>query len=110
MAFGLGLRIWSVAVLGKYFRTTIELEDNQNVIQNGPYRFIRHPSHTGMLLSCLGYGIALQNMVSLAVVVVFPAIALLHRIGMEEVALAGRLGPAYVSYQKKSKKLIPGIW
>jgi protein-S-isoprenylcysteine O-methyltransferase Ste14 len=110
MAFGLGLRIWSVATLGKYFRTTIELEDNQKVIQSGPYRVIRHPSYTGMLLTCLGYGIALQNMVSLVVVAAFPTMALLHRIGVEEVALAAGLGPAYVSYQKKSKKLIPGIW
>ena len=110
MGLGLGLRIWSVAVLGKYFRTTIELEDNQKVIQNGPYRIIRHPSYTGLLPTCLGYGIALQNMVSLVVVVAFPAVALLHRIGMEETTLAAGMGAAYVSYQKRTKKLIPYIW
>jgi protein-S-isoprenylcysteine O-methyltransferase Ste14 len=110
MALGLALRIWSVAVLGKYFRTTVELEDNQKVIQSGPYRVIRHPSYTGLLLTCLGYGIALQNMVSLVVVVAFPTMALLHRIRMEETTLAAGMGVAYVSYQKRTKKLIPGIW
>ena len=110
MALGLGLRIWSIAMLGKYFRTTIELDDNQKVIQNGPYRFIRHPSYTGLILTCIGYGVALQNLVSFVIVAAFPTIALLYRINLEEAALATGMGAAYTSYQKKTKRLIPGIW
>jgi protein-S-isoprenylcysteine O-methyltransferase Ste14 len=110
MALGLSLRIWSIAVLGKYFRTTIELENNQRVVQSGPYRFIRHPSYTGLILTCIGYGFALQNILSFAIVVTLPTIALLHRIDMEEEILAAGMGEAYGTYQKSTKKLIPGIW
>jgi len=110
MALGLCLRIWSIAVLGKYFRTTIELETNQQVVQSGPYRFIRHPSYTGLILTCIGYGVALQNIFSLILVGTLPTIALLHRIDMEEKVLAAGMGEAYGSYQKRTKKLIPGIW
>ena len=110
MVLGLGLRIRSVAALGKYFRTTIELEDNQKVNQTGPYRHIRHPSYTGLLLTCIGYGAALQNIISFIIVVTFPTMALLYRIKMEETTLAAGMGSAYISYQKKTKKLIPGIW
>jgi protein-S-isoprenylcysteine O-methyltransferase Ste14 len=110
MALGLSLRIWSIAVLGQYFRTTIGLEDNQKVVQSGPYRFVRHPSYAGLILTCVGYGVALQNLISFIVVVTLPTMALLHRIDIEEKVLASGLGEAYVSYQKKSKKLIPGVW
>ena len=110
MAFGLYLRIWSIAVLGKYFRTTIELENNQQVVQSGPYRLIRHPSYTGLILTCLGYGVALQNIFSLIIVGTLPTIALLHRIDMEEKVLSAGMGEAYGIYQKRTKKLIPGIW
>ena len=110
MLFGLALRLWSVIVLGTYFRTTIELDDNQKVIQSGPYRLIRHPSCTGLILTCIGYGIALQNVVSFLAAIVFPTLALIHRIRIEEMALAAGMGAEYVSYQSHTKKLIPGIW
>ena len=48
MCLGFALRYWSILVLGKYFRTTVELEKGQKVVQNGPYRYIRHPSYGGM--------------------------------------------------------------
>lgn len=110
MMIGLGLRAWAVAALGKYFRTTIELDKGQKVIQSGPYRLIRHPSYTGLILTCIGLGIALQNIVSFAIVAALPTVALLHRIEAEEKALAAGLGAAYASYQERTKKLIPGIW
>jgi protein-S-isoprenylcysteine O-methyltransferase Ste14 len=110
MALGLSLRIWSVAVLGRYFRTTIELEDNQRVVQSGPYRLIRHPSYTGLILTCIGYGFALQNILSFVIVATLPTIALLHRIDMEEKVLTVGMGEAYGTSQKRTKKLIPGIW
>jgi protein-S-isoprenylcysteine O-methyltransferase Ste14 len=110
MSLGLGLRIWSIAVLGKYFRTTIELEADQKVIQTGPYRLIRHPSYAGLILTCIGYGAALQNAVSFAVVVTFPALALIHRIKIEEDAMAAGMGATYRAYQAGTKRLIPGIW
>jgi protein-S-isoprenylcysteine O-methyltransferase Ste14 len=110
MLLGLGLRIWSVAVLGQYFRTTIELNENQKVVQAGPYRYIRHPSYTGLILTCIGYGLALQNIVSFVFAVTFPTIVLLHRIKVEEATLARGMGAEYVLYQKRTKKLIPSIW
>lgn len=110
MATGLGLRIWAIAVLGKYFRTTIELEKGQRVVQRGPYGLIRHPSYTGLILTCIGYGLALQNILSFVMAVTLPTLALLHRIAMEEDVLAVGMGEAYGAYQKRTKKLIPGIW
>ena len=107
---GAALRVWAIVVLGKSFRTTVEVSTNQKVVQRGPYKLIRHPSYSGILVMCLGYGIADQNWLSLVVAVGLPLIALLYRIRIEEAALASGIGPEYQAYQKRTKKLIPGIW
>jgi len=110
MLAGIALRVWAIAVLGNSFRTTIETDTSQKVISSGPYRLIRHPSYSGLLLICCGYGVALQNWLSLLAVILIPLAALLYRIRIEEKVLAVSLGSDYVDYQKRTKKLIPWVW
>jgi protein-S-isoprenylcysteine O-methyltransferase Ste14 len=110
LTLGLGLRIWAIAVLGSNFRTTVGVEQGQKVVQSGPYHYIRHPSYAGYILICMGYGVALQNAVSFIIMATLPTIALLHRIEIEERALTAVMGEAYLAYQKRCKKIIPGIW
>jgi protein-S-isoprenylcysteine O-methyltransferase Ste14 len=110
MFLGLFLRHWSIIVLGRYFRTTIELEKGQKVIQKGPYKYVRHPSYAGIVLFFVGYGLLSKNWLSLFAAVCLPTVSLVYRIRIEEVALAEGLGAEYAAYQGKTKKLIPGIW
>ena len=110
MLTGMALRFWSVSTLGKSFRTTIETDKDQKVVSNGPYKLVRHPSYSGWLLMCCGYGIALQNWLSLLAAVILPLVALLYRIRIEEAALVSSFGSEYVEYQKRTKKLIPWVW
>lgn len=110
LCLGLFLRYWSITALGKYFRTTVELEKGQKVIQHGPYKYIRHPSYSGIILFCIGYGIAVQNWLSLIIAVSLPTISLLYRIKIEEAALVKGIGTEYEAYRMKTKKLIPRIW
>jgi len=110
IVLGLFLRYWSINILGKYFRTTVEVEESQKIVEKGPYKFIRHPSYSGIILFCIGYGLAVQNWLSLIIAISLPTIALLYRIKIEEEALVKGIGTDYEAYQKKTKKLIPGIW
>jgi protein-S-isoprenylcysteine O-methyltransferase Ste14 len=110
ISLGLFLRYWSIYILGKYFSTTVELKENQKIIRKGPYKWIRHPSYSGILLFCIGYGLAVQNWLSLIIAISLPTIALLYRIKIEEEALVKGIGTEYGVYQKETKKLIPGIW
>jgi protein-S-isoprenylcysteine O-methyltransferase Ste14 len=107
---GFALRVWAVTTLGASFRTTVEINVNQKVIKNGPYKLIRHPSYTGLLMFCLGYGIAVQNWLSLIVAVVLPLSALIYRMQVEEKALVASLGSDYETYLRNTKKLIPWVW
>ena len=110
MLLGLSLRIWAVSTLGTSFRTTVETHVNQKVVKAGPYKLIRHPSYSGILLMCLGYGIAVQNWLSLVVAVFLPLSALIYRIHIEEVALLASMGSEYGEYQRHTKKIVPWIW
>jgi protein-S-isoprenylcysteine O-methyltransferase Ste14 len=110
LCLGAALRYWSIIILGRYFRTTVEIEEGQKVVKYGPYKYIRHPSYSGIILFCLGYGLVSQNWLSFALCAVLPAAALIYRISVEEKELVKVLGTEYADYMLKTKKLIPGIW
>jgi protein-S-isoprenylcysteine O-methyltransferase Ste14 len=107
---GIVVRAWAVISLGNAFRSTIETHEGQSVVEDGVYKFIRHPSYSGAVLACLGYGIAFQNWISLLLLLIMPVIAFNHRITHEEAELIRVFGQDYINYQKKTKKLIPFIW
>jgi protein-S-isoprenylcysteine O-methyltransferase Ste14 len=107
---GLVIRVWSVLVLGRSFRTTVEVDAAQPVVSRGPYRWVRHPSYTGLLLIAAGYGVALGTWPGLALCLVLPAVAILRRIGVEEKELTRVLGDPYRDYRSHTNRLIPGVW
>jgi protein-S-isoprenylcysteine O-methyltransferase Ste14 len=110
MLIGMALRFWSVFTLGASFRTTVETHGDQKMISHGPYKLVRHPSYSGLILICCGFGFALQNWLSLLIVVILPLAALLYRIHVEESALISSFGSEYIEYQKRTKKLVPWVW
>ena len=110
MWLGLALRVWAVAALGRAFRTTVEVDAGQAVVSSGPYRWVRHPSYTGLLLIVAGCGLASGHWLALIVCVVLPLPALVRRIHVEEAEMVGVLGDPYGEYQRRTKRLIPGIW
>ncbi|HEX3787204.1 MAG TPA: isoprenylcysteine carboxylmethyltransferase family protein [Pseudonocardiaceae bacterium] len=110
MWFGLVLRVWAITVLGRSFRTTVEIDTDQRVVDRGPYRWVRHPSYSGLLLITLGYGLAADNWISLGLMIVLPLSALLWRITVEERALVSTLGGPYETYRARTKRLVPGLW
>jgi protein-S-isoprenylcysteine O-methyltransferase Ste14 len=107
---GIGLRWWSFRTLGRYFTFTVMTSANQPVITNGPYRFVRHPSYTGLLLIIAGIGFNYGNWLSLGSLAFFPLIGFIYRIHVEEAALAATLGDAYTRYAAGRKRLIPLLW
>lgn len=110
MWLGLVVRIWAIVVLGSAFRTTVEVDTDQPVVDRGPYRWVRHPSYTGILLIMVGLGLAAANWISLVVAVVLPVYALGRRIDVEENALVETLGRRYEEYRARTKRLVPGLW
>jgi protein-S-isoprenylcysteine O-methyltransferase len=109
-AAGLALRAWAVHELGRFFKFTVVVQPNHEVIDSGPYRRIRHPSYAGLLVALLGVGIALGNWLSIVVCLAPPAIGFGLRISSEERVLAAELGEAYRAYMRRTRRLVPGVW
>lgn len=109
MLAGVIFRAYAIKVLGRYFTTVVAISSNQEVIQTGPYRYIRHPAYTGTLLVLLGSGIAMTNWLSLIVVVVFGLVGHLIRVRVEEKLLCKSIGQPYVEYMRRTKRFIPFI-
>lgn len=110
MVLGIALRAWAVVVLGRNFTVYVQVRDDQPVVDSGPYRLLRHPSYTGLLLVCLGIGLALGNWLALIVVVVVPAAVIVVRIRVEERALVAGIGEPYRRFMATRKRLIPWVW
>jgi len=107
---GLVLRWTAILTLGRFFTTNVAIHEGQPVVATGPYRYVRHPSYTGLLLAFLGLGVFFGNWLCVIVLFVPIAFAVVHRIRIEESVLAGALGPAYVAYCSRTKRLVPGVW
>ena len=110
MICGILFRQYAIFTLGKFFTATIQIKKDHELIQTGPYRYIRHPSYLGILIMALGLGIAMANWVSLILCVVLPAIGLIRRIQFEEKELEQHFGKKYQDYIKNTRRVIPFIY
>src|SRR6478672_9792503 len=52
---GLALRWWAIVVLGRFFTVDVTIEKDHELVERGPFRFVRHPSYTGVLLAFAGW-------------------------------------------------------
>ena len=106
MLIGMALRWYSIRVLGRSFTTTVMTRPDQTVVEAGPYRWIRHPSYTGGLITILGILVCLTNPGAFLGLIP-PLAGYAYRIHIEEKALARSLGAPYRSYMRRTKRLIP---
>lgn len=107
---GLGLRAWSIASLGRFFQYRITVQSGHQVVTKGPYRYVRHPSYTGIALVLVGIALACDAIWALPVVVVLGGVGLYVRIRAEERQLTQALGTEYEQFAAGRKRLVPGVW
>src|SRR5258707_1112495 len=68
IAAGIGLRAWSIATLGRFFQYQIQVQPGHHVVTDGPYRYVRHPSYSGIALVLAGIALARGDILSLLAV------------------------------------------
>jgi protein-S-isoprenylcysteine O-methyltransferase len=107
---GAALRDWAIVSLGRYFRREVTIEPGQRVVRRGPYRVLRHPSYTGLLLSLVGLGLAFGSWVGASIVFLAVLVGMLPRIRVEERALARAFGAEYTAYAASTWRLVPYVW
>jgi protein-S-isoprenylcysteine O-methyltransferase Ste14 len=106
---GLCLSVLARVWLGGNWSGTVTLKQDHELIRAGPYRWVRHPIYTGLLLGLLGSAIATgqwRGLLALALI----AIAFLRKISTEERFLTEQFGATYTRYQAEVAALVPGIY
>ena len=115
--FGLGiivsgiiLRFVSIITLGRFFTVDVTIREGHQLKKDGLYAFLRHPSYFASLLSFIGFGISLNNWISLVVITASIITVFIIRIRVEEKVLTEQFGEEYIYYKKHVKGLIPFVW
>ncbi|MFL6527850.1 MAG: methyltransferase family protein [Chthoniobacterales bacterium] len=109
-ALGILLRWWSIVVLGRFFTVDVTIAADHEVVESGPYRWIRHPSYAGVLLAFVGFALTTGNWLALLVINIPILATFLHRMRVEERALINGIGEPYVDYMRRTKRLVPFVY
>ena len=108
LALGLGFSIWARRVLGRNWSGIVTVKQDHELVRSGPYRWVRHPIYTGLLIAFAGTAISRGEWRGvLAVAVVFAA--LWRKLRLEERWMLETFGAAYLRYRGDVKALIPFV-
>jgi protein-S-isoprenylcysteine O-methyltransferase Ste14 len=108
-AAGLLFAVWARVHLGRNWSGIVTLKQDHELIQSGPYRFVRHPIYTGYLTAVLGAAIVAETgdaLVGFAIILV----ALLFKMGREETFMTREFGDEYQEYKQRVARLVPYVY
>ena len=104
---GVALRQWAIAVLGRYFSGVIGVQQDQKVVEAGPYHLIRHPSYAGVPLILIGIATSMLSLAAVVAAFLLFWVGYGYRVRVEEKVLVSELGDSYIDYMKRTKRIIP---
>ncbi len=104
---GLGLAVWARIYLGRNWGMPMTQKDEPELVTSGPYRYVRHPIYSGILLAMLGTALATSLYLLLAVGVL--SIYFIYSATIEEKLMTASFPATYPSYKTKTKMLIPFV-
>src|SRR6478735_10936528 len=100
------LRRRAIRELGKMWSLHVEIRAQHQLVMSGPYRWVRHPAYTSMVLELASFSLLLQSIYCSALVAVLFIPTLLLRIKIEEAALSEQVA-GYSEYQRSTPALLP---
>jgi protein-S-isoprenylcysteine O-methyltransferase Ste14 len=103
---GLLFTVWARLILGSNWSGTVTIKTNHQLIRRGPYRWIRHPIYTGMLLALLATAMV-QGLLSGVIGFAFVLLALYRKARREESFLAQEFGEGFVQHRQHTGMFLP---
>ena|SRR5579875_1847723 len=107
-AAGLGYAIWARVHIGRNWGTPMSRKDETELVTTGPYRQVRHPIYTGIVVAGVGTAIALSWVWLIATALA--AVYFTYSARVEERNLARELPDAYPAYRRSTKMFLPYLW
>lgn len=105
---GLGLTNWSRARLGRYWSGVVALKQEHRLIQSGPYRVVRHPLYSGIILAAIGMALCVTTWSSLGGIVLLTS-CFERRAHKEDELLASEFGAEFEIYRQHTGRLVPRL-
>ena len=105
---GITFTFWGRVLLGGNWSGGVTLKHGHELVVDGPYRWVRHPIYTGLLVALAGTALALgewRGLLALAIA----AAALWRKLRLEEALMRGQFGDAYALYAERVPALIPFV-
>jgi len=107
-AVGLGFAIWARVHIGRNWGTPMSQRDDPELVSSGPYRLVRHPIYSGLLVGAAGTAVALSWAWLLAVVLA--GVYFVYSATVEERNLTEQFPDTYPVYRRSTKMLVPFIF
>jgi protein-S-isoprenylcysteine O-methyltransferase Ste14 len=105
---GIGLAVVARFFLGRNWSGIVTIKQGHTLVRKGPYRFVRHPIYTGLLLAIFGTALAIGEIRALIGAGLVFAL-FVHKISLEESFMTEQFGADYADYRRNVKALIPFV-
>jgi protein-S-isoprenylcysteine O-methyltransferase Ste14 len=107
-AAGVALAMWSRLVLGENWSAAVSIRKNHELIRMGPYRTMRHPIYTGMLLGLLGTALVVGEVRGLLALVIL-GLSFYLKARKEEAFLSREFGAGFEVHAKHTGMFLPRV-
>ena len=107
-AAGLGFAIWARFCIGQNWSSTVSVKVGHELVRTGPYRWVRHPIYSGILLALLGTALHRARMQDLLAVPLF-GLGFWIKMTMEEQFMRRTFGEEYLEYARMTGALVPKL-
>ena len=107
---GTVIRWTAIYQLKNAFTVDVAISKDQKLKSDGLYRYLRHPSYTGLLLDFFGLSLFLNSAIAVVIIMIPVFLGLIYRVGIEEKALMEAFGKEYEAHCARTKRFIPFIY
>ena len=104
---GLGFAIWARVHIGRNWGTPMSQKDEPELVTSGPYRLVRHPIYSGIILASAGTAVALSWFWLIAVVLA--GVYFVYSATVEERHMAKQFPETYPAYRRSTKMVVPFV-
>jgi protein-S-isoprenylcysteine O-methyltransferase Ste14 len=105
---GLAIMFWARFTLGRNWSGLVTLKENHELVTRGPYRFVRHPIYTGVIVALIGTTLVEDNLLCILLVVI-TTWGFVKKARVEEAYMLETFGARYRDYRLRTGCLVPRL-
>ncbi len=105
---GLLVALWARMIIGRNWSGMVTLKEQHELVERGPYRFVRHPIYTGMLTMFFATALLQRHLAGfVGVLLMFASFWI--KLGLEENLMLQQFPERYAAYRQRTKRIIPFV-